>query len=330
MERAIDELDTYPKYSIINFYSGLEIFLKARLMAEHWSLIVVTSRNGAPDIEKFEEGDFKSVSLSEAKNRLEKSIRFIISKDEYDAFDECRKHRNKMVHFFHEAQSSELYEKMHLKQVAQEQIVAWFYLHQFLTERWWKLFRPWEERLEKITKKLIKHHSFLHATFISVSPEIETLKKEGYNITFCPACLFQSYKLDKDSDSSFKSRCLVCDVARDCFRFDCLQCNHKVIFEGEGYATCQGCNESYTPEYLKTICYVEQEDILGNCSMCMGYHSVVNLDHHDSYICTECLYPSSKLEECDYCGELNNGNMEASIAIGCSHCDGKYGNNYDD
>ncbi|MBN1293095.1 MAG: hypothetical protein JXB48_14745, partial [Candidatus Latescibacteria bacterium] len=40
-ERSLDEFEDNPKYSVIHFYAAVELFLKARLMAEHWSLVVL-------------------------------------------------------------------------------------------------------------------------------------------------------------------------------------------------------------------------------------------------------------------------------------------------
>jgi hypothetical protein len=66
LKHAIDDFSTHPKHSVINFYTAVELFLKARLLEEHWSLIVVKD----PDRRKFEAGDFISVTFEEACNRL--------------------------------------------------------------------------------------------------------------------------------------------------------------------------------------------------------------------------------------------------------------------
>ena len=50
MHKSIGQLDTAPKYAVINFCSAVELFLKARLLAEHWSLII-TDIDKTPFIE---------------------------------------------------------------------------------------------------------------------------------------------------------------------------------------------------------------------------------------------------------------------------------------
>lgn len=98
LHRAIDDLEGHPKHSVIGFYTGVELFLKARLLAEHWSLVVSPRKD--PDFEAFLKGNFVSVSLEEAASRLEKAVRSGLSPGELQTFKRVGQHRNKMVHFF--------------------------------------------------------------------------------------------------------------------------------------------------------------------------------------------------------------------------------------
>jgi len=82
--KAISEINDQPKYSVIHFYAAVELFVKARLMDEHWSLVVTKRQD--PDKSKFFSGDFQSVSLDEAANRLKKIVGSGLSQAELDAF----------------------------------------------------------------------------------------------------------------------------------------------------------------------------------------------------------------------------------------------------
>jgi hypothetical protein len=62
--KSLAEFDAEPKFSVIHFFAAVELFLKARLMAEHWSLVVSKD----PSWEGFERGDFKSVTLPPRQN----------------------------------------------------------------------------------------------------------------------------------------------------------------------------------------------------------------------------------------------------------------------
>jgi hypothetical protein len=122
LARSIADLEQQPKHSTINFYTAVELFLKARLMAEHWSLVV--SKRYEPDWDKFLAGDFHSVSLDEAALRLKKTVRSGLADQELKAFQRVGAHRNKAVHFFHEAHSAEENDAL-LRVIAKEQLTAW-------------------------------------------------------------------------------------------------------------------------------------------------------------------------------------------------------------
>ncbi|UHD17854.1 hypothetical protein [Thiocapsa bogorovii] len=72
LSKAIDDLDERPKYSVIHFHAAVELFVKARLMAEHWTLVV--AKRQEPDWTKFIAGDFQSVGLDDAATRLDKVV----------------------------------------------------------------------------------------------------------------------------------------------------------------------------------------------------------------------------------------------------------------
>tara|TARA_B100000965_G_scaffold361709_1_gene343253 strand:+ start:503 stop:721 length:219 start_codon:yes stop_codon:yes gene_type:complete len=40
LDSSLDDLEKRPKNSIVDFYTSIELFLKARLMDEHWTLIL--------------------------------------------------------------------------------------------------------------------------------------------------------------------------------------------------------------------------------------------------------------------------------------------------
>ena len=96
--KSLAEIEDETKFSVIHFFAAVELFLKARLMAEHWSLVVSKD----PSWDSFERGDFKSVTLDECLDRLVKIARSPVSADDTRRFKQLAKHRNKIVHFHHE------------------------------------------------------------------------------------------------------------------------------------------------------------------------------------------------------------------------------------
>ena len=63
LDSSLDDLNKRPKNSIVDFYSSVELFLKARLMHEHWTLIL--SRPELANLDSFQVGDFHSVFLDD-------------------------------------------------------------------------------------------------------------------------------------------------------------------------------------------------------------------------------------------------------------------------
>jgi len=87
----------YWKYAILNFYSGIELLLKDRLLREHWALIFENIENA--NVQKLQSGDFLSVNYNSLITRL-KNISKIKFKDvDERSIDELRKLRNKIQHY---------------------------------------------------------------------------------------------------------------------------------------------------------------------------------------------------------------------------------------
>lgn len=330
LARSIDELERFPKYSVIHFYTAVELFLKARLMSEHWSLVV--SKREEPDWRDFIAGDFQSVTLDEAAKRLEKVVRSGVSDQELKAFRCVGKHRNKMVHFFHEAHyatDADLHEA-----IAKEQLTAWYLLNRVLTDRWRDVFEPWLAQIAEIDTKLRNHRSFLQVVFDQLKPEIQKLTQEGFIFRECPSCRFVSQRHEQITEEIYGSVCLVCGLSQRHLTIECPDCGEPVYFVDQGFAEC-ACGKHLVPENVADVlidddaahCAAREGDDswdLGNCSDCDGYHTVVRIGE-DKYVCASCFGEFESLQWCGWCNEPNTGDMEGSYAFGCNHCGGKIG-----
>lgn len=337
LSRAVDDLEHYPKYSIIHFHASVELFVKARLMAEHWTLVV--AKRQEPDWERFVAGDFQSVTLDEAANRLEKVVNSGLSKKELEVFREVTKHRNKTVHFFHEAHTDK--EAKELRQeIVKQQLSAWYFLHGLLTVQWKDTFSVWSAQITEIDKKLRNLHEFLGVVFENLSNEIATLKTKGVIFRDCPSCGFESQTHEDVRDSIYESECLVCGLTQRSLQVECPDCGELVFFENEGFSNCDNCGKRFEPEDVADILIddgaahiaaMDGDDSWnpGNCSDCDGYHTVVRTEN-DEYICAGCFGVFESLQWCGWCNEPNTGDMEHSYWAGCNHCDGKAGWDKDD
>ena len=58
-KKSLEEFDKEPKYSVIHFHAAVELIMKARLLWEHWTLII--TRPETANLKSFRSGDFQSV-----------------------------------------------------------------------------------------------------------------------------------------------------------------------------------------------------------------------------------------------------------------------------
>lgn len=337
LSKAISELKEQPKYSIIHFHAAVELFVKARLMHEHWSLVV--TKRQEPEWEKFVNGDFQSVSLDEAASRLRKIVRSGLSKADLESFKEIANHRNKLVHFFHEAHTDN--ESNKLKRVIlKQQLKAWYFLHRLLTKQWDSIFSGWNDKIADIDSDLRKLHEFLQVVFDNLEQEIEALKKKGVLFEPCPSCHFEAQQHGSVSNTIYESKCLVCGLVEKSLKIECSGCSKIITFKGEGTSKCPSCGKLFEPEDVANvlidsgaahIAAMEGDSSWGegNCSECDGYHTVVRTEN-DEWICASCFSVFDTLECCEWCNELNSGDMEGSYVAGCNRCEGMAGWHSDD
>ena len=335
LTQARADMEDHPKYSVIHFHAAVELFLKARLMAEHWTLVV--AKRTEPDLDEFLSGDFRSVSLREAATRLSKVVRSGLSKQELQAFEVVVKHRNKMVHFFHEAHTKEENDEVK-REIVRQQLNAWYFLNKLLTVQWKEVFKSWATPIGSIDAALRELHVYLKVVFDNLTPEIEKLKGEGIQFGKCPSCGFESQGYEAKTGSIYEAKCLVCKLIKYRLQIVCSECDNEVVIEDEGYSLCNSCGQRLKPEDLVDIlkpidpqaayiaakegCAIED---LGNCSECDRYHTVVYLDELGKYFCAGCFEVFESLELCEWCNEPNTGNMEASFGDGCNVCERKMG-----
>jgi len=333
LERGIEEFDKAPKYSVIHFCAAVEMLLKARLMNEHWSLIV--SKPEQANLAKFMAGDFASVTMDEARARIRDIAGEHIADDAFNSFRTLANHRNKMIHFFHAEVDSAGQAKA---QIVAEHCRSWFHLHRLLN-RWSAYFREFSAEISRADRSMKGHRKYLITKFKSLKPELDAARKSGCKPKACSACGFKATIPEAIDNQISSVRCLVCDHTETQVEIDCPHCNQPVVIANEGYATCEHCGEGIEPEHLADALTDHAAAHIGiadggdrwepaNCGFCDGYHTVV--ERGDHYFCASCFEISDQVEPCGWCSELNTGDMEHSYSTGCSHCDGKVGWEKDD
>lgn len=315
---AIEQFRAAPKYSIINFYAAVELFLKARLLREHWSLVV----NKEPDGARFESGDFQSVSFEGLCTRLDRVVGSPVPPDAYRAFDSVRRHRNKMVHFFHQADQATI------EAIAAEQLLAWWHLNHLLTVQWADVFASYTTQLSAVERQLTGHRDYLKAKFAGLQTLIQERRAAGVDFTTCPSCKFEAAEV-KDVLGALRSYdCLVCGFKTLHFQWECPQCKRVSLQNDGGEFICEHCEHKADEDAIVATLNEEwhkpDEASLAttpaNCSECEGGHTVIEYD--GQYLCVRCFDVSEGLDQCEWCSEYNNGDMTGSYVSGCSICEG--------
>lgn len=330
LQKAIQEFEESPKYSAIHFCAAVELLMKARLMREHWSLIV--SRPDQADIKKFKTGDFKSVSLVEARERLQNVAGENIPGEVFSSFQKLAQHRNKVIHFFHEGIEDDEKEKA---QIVAEQCRAWFHLHRLLG-RWNRYFSDFNTEIAAANDSMKQHRQYLSAKFAALKLELDELAKKGVHLQPCGVCDFEAAIPDEDGDEQIAFvNCRVCDHADTQVTITCPHCDQLEVISGEGFATCSSdSSKSIEPDHLVAALADEGAMFsalkdgddsweLASCGHCDGYQTVVR--RGIGYFCTGCFELFDHIELCEWCNEPSTGDMEDSYGIGCGRCDGQWG-----
>ena len=332
LKTSLDELETRPKYSIINFYSAVELFFKARLFKEHWSLVVTKPEKA--NLTSFEKGDFKSVSLLEANQRLISICSDGVGKTELDNFNSLREHRNMLVHFYNEIYATETQKALY--EVISEQCKAWYYLHNLLTVKWKDIFNDFDKEIDSLNEIMLSNRKFLTAKFDAITTDLDNIKAKSNRVQKCFACGFESSEETTIHDPLYSTKCHVCGVHQRYLRVPCQDddCSSEIFVFDLAEGSCEECKQSIDMNYLieKYGQHMSDKDSLcgppaeAYCDECDFYpESVIPLDEDRSeWLCLNCLVIHGDPGECEFCNDFITGDLENSYAFGCAHCGGRF------
>lgn len=320
LKSATADLSARPKHSVIAFYTAIELILKARLMAEHWTLVV--SKNA--DRNNFAKGDFVSITFDEACTRLQSVIGSPLPDNAKAIFNSLRKHRNKMVHFYHDGET----DQNTLENIALEQLLGWRALVSLMEHQWQSIFVNMAFDITAIDEGFAEHRLYAKAKFETLAERLKGITDSGGVLVTCHSCTFKAAECDEELEAVFSSRCFVCNAYRRWMVTPCPSCSRNMTNEGDDGASCEPCGARFSIEELVEALNEEvitNDNYLesltpANCASCDGYHTVISWK--DSYVCLNCIEYTDELGQCGFCGEGNNGDLQLSGMFGCSACDG--------
>ncbi len=308
------------KYSVIHFHIALELFIKARLLSEHWSLVFSNMKK--INIEEYESGDFISVNFRDSIARVNGLSRTDeLSKNAIKNFHAVAQHRNRAIHFYMN-NSDETREE-----VIKAQLHAWYNLHTFCFKKW-SFLEIHNNDLVRINTSFKGLDKYLDVIYNNKTKEIEKLKNEGHIFNKCPSCKKYSMRHGKEYKTMHSALCVVCDFfAQKSLLVECA-CGNTVAFYDEGYATCSKCGKNYEAEHvMKELdsgywCKPgEGPSYPYYCPECDGKFVILNDDA--GYMCASCFraVDENSIHECGRCGQGYVGDDEGDTgAFGCYVC----------
>ncbi len=321
---AVNQLEQKPKYSVINFYSAIEIFLKSRLMWEHWSLIV--SDINEANFQKYKEGNFRSVNLDEIEKRFENIVNKPINKDAIEVFKRIKEHRNRLIHFFdNKAVGDE-----DLTFVLSEQCQGWYYLQRLLMYQWKDLYSSYSDELNDLDIKMKGNRHFLATKYEHIKSDLEKGKSRGVVFIECPICGFEAYRHRDILGPLKKLDCLVCDGSETALLIECPSYDGLILSRELGEGKCGICGYDLSLKYLisefQEVLRPKEEIFRQNaiCSFCeYPEETVVPVD--DKFLCLSCLEIHDFIDQCEYCNQNITKDSEDTFLYGCGLCSGRLG-----
>ncbi|MCX5800173.1 MAG: hypothetical protein NTX17_02120 [Candidatus Eisenbacteria bacterium] len=326
-QKSLEEFDKEPKYSVIHFHAAVELIMKARLLWEHWTLII--TRPETASLKSFRSGDFQSVSIKDAKARLESIVQDGLSQAEYECFLRLSDHRNRMVHFYHPGITGN---KSELEKIVGEQYLAWYHVSRIF-KRWNEQFQSYEKRIVEIDKAMHERRKYLEAKFRALAEGIKRRKSRGILFGICPSCRFESFEEEAGGAPILDYKCLVCDAEETGLMVECPECGEQNKLIAEPWHECNKCGHKFDENDVQAfltkdfVCdkHDPERSIVAHCGECGGCEMVVQVN--DTWICSRCFakYDSEEVGRCAWCRSLSTGDLEDSYYVGCVACEGESG-----
>lgn len=272
--KSLDQLEREPKHSVINFYSAVELILKARLLREHWTLTLAKEKSR----KAFESGDFQSVSFEVACTRLDEIVGSPLPDKARSAFDAIRKHRNRIVHFHHVIQGGD---PRTVAAIATEQLRAWHWLNELLTVQWSADFGDFREAIAGISERLSLHRTYVQLAFDNLRSELEQLASNGTSIHDCPFCELAT-AVEREIEADLRHiECRICGTYWNDFYVECEECGHEGVHTGGVSYDCPTCTHVMYGDDIS------RSEPLTPCDQCNRQASVIR--DGETRFCMGCL-----------------------------------------
>lgn len=332
IDASLDNLNKRPKNGIVDFYTAIELFLKARLMAEHWTLVI-----GKPDsatLASFSIGDFNSVYLDDAAKRLKDIVGEKIDEKALNNFKALAEHRNLIVHFAHTDYSNIEGGKAG---VVIELWKSWHYLHELLTVKWKTTFQKNAVEFERLHARMLCEKEFIQNRFQELEPIIRQKQKEGLNFVQCGTCQAVAGLINDVHPWGSTYNCMVCQkiglaIKETSDKIGCDKCGQEFEFFKSTVKSCPHCDQPIDADKLISLCkakyttgdewWEEGAPFIAQCHKCAyPKPSVFYIDR--LWSCVSCFDRGWGAITCPHCNEFVTGDMDMIEHFACFKCEDK-------
>lgn len=318
IKRSLDknEIQNFPRDSLIKFVSGIELILKARLLHEHWSLIYVH-----PDkcnYDEFLKGEFRSIGIDEAIKRLNNIDDTILSGYKLDHIAYLQKVRNKLIHFYDKAYittGTTKPDQNKIEEIVILQLDTWFVVEKYLFNNWQDIFSALISNLYEISTLIKENTKLLNKKFQLIEENLKKLEKEGIIIFTCPSCDYtscSSSNIAKKIPFVDMANCLLCKWSYWRLFLECSDCAEKVIYDGTGPDISCKCGTKEIDDYLDRSDFKFEKIICGYC-----FTPNRSIIENQSHLCLNCLEESKYIIDCASCTNQYATNIQDFSCIKC-------------
>lgn len=330
-ESSIKEVEKRLKFSIVHFAAALELALKTKLAAEHWTLLLDN-----PDkfkYEKFISGDFISVSASKIIERINSLCSHEIDKDELAAYNKIFFHRNIIMHYFHH----DFDDESKKNEIVMCELNAWYYISKRLYLWAQSHLKTHSSRILTLNRSMSLLNNYTDVAFDKVNDFISEQEKNGKKVTTCNICNRKSViELREDYRGNIfrvvNTKCEVCNNSLRQIFAVCPECSTEILFKGgvPSPFLCKKCEYDLSnglvalPESDLPSKIAEKNVRCSSCSSERIFKDVES--YRDLFLCFDCGKYSRMLETCEFCNtDVLDFDSEGSFFSGCGVCGGAIG-----
>jgi hypothetical protein len=260
------------QFSIIHLSSSIELMLKAILVEEHWSLVIDDLKEINKN--KFLSGNFKSINVNEALERVSNICGCQIDDKKKRELKKLFNDRNKIIH---------IGSGLNREHAIAVLIGTYSFIYDFVNDsNLFELESALELRYKEIKDKIQKLDKFITDRLNHIKNDLKT----DSVIVRCPNCWQQAVILESDSRS-----CLFCREKYNKSEFLSAYIESFIAsdFFYHPFSTCPSCGEDYAicDDNNSTICLSCGENLL-DYRKCIECGELFSEDTNYS-ICNSCI-----------------------------------------